>query len=382
MLGLCEQAVDFRHHFRPRPGKRFGDHDRIRGYHRTATLWDANWAAIGDNHDPWTDEVPEMSPTLRTASFLTAALVAATFASPASAQEWPPRTTSIVLGLGPGSGLDLFARVIVDALQTKLGTNFVLDYRVGAGGNIAVEHVARSVADGSVLGGAIAAPIVTNPMFMKLSIEPLKELAPVTVLGTIPSVVIASKKSGARSMQDFIAMLRRDPGKYTFSSVGIGTTGHLSVELIALKSGTKMVHVPYKSTPEALQAVMTGEVDMATLTVNLTEQAILTDKVTGIAITSARRWPTLPDIPTIAEAGITDMPVDAWFGLFAPAKTPAAIIDKIAQEVRAIEQIPEVRKRIEGTFYRPVANTPAEFAALLRQEQVTWKRVVETIGLK
>ena len=323
-----------------------------------------------------------MSPTLRTASFLTAALVAATYAPPASAQEWPPRTTSIVLGLGPGSGLDLFARVIVDALQTKLGTNFVLDYRVGAGGNIAVEHVARSVADGSVLGGAIAAPIVTNPMFMKLSIEPLKELAPVTVLGTIPSVVIASKKSGAKSMQDFIAMLRRDPGKYTFSSVGIGTTGHLSVELIALRSGTKMVHVPYKSTPEALQAVMTGEVDMATLTVNLTEQAILTDKVTGIAITSARRWPTLPDIPTIAEAGITDMPVDAWFGLFAPAKTPAAIIDKIAQEVRAIEQIPEVRKRIEGTFYRPVANTPAEFAALLRQEQVTWKRVVETIGLK
>jgi tripartite-type tricarboxylate transporter receptor subunit TctC len=309
-------------------------------------------------------------------------LLAAASATSASAQEWPPRTTSIVLGLGPGSGLDLFARVIVDALQTKLGTNFVLDYRVGAGGNIAVEHVARSVADGSVLGGAIAAPIVTNPMFMKLAIEPLKELAPVTVLGTIPSVVIASKKSGAKSMQDFIAMLRRDPGKYTFSSVGIGTTGHLSVELIALKSGTKMVHVPYKSTPEALQAVMTGEVDMATLTVNLTEQAILTDKVTGIAITSARRWPTLPDIPTIAEAGITDMPVDAWFGLFAPAKTPAAIVDKIAQEVRAIEQIPEVRKRIEGTFYRPVANTPAEFAALLRQEQVTWKRVVDTVGLK
>ena len=311
-----------------------------------------------------------------------AALLAAALATSAAAQEWPPRTTSIVLGLGPGSGLDLFARVIVDALQSKLGTNFVLDYRVGAGGNIAVEHVARSAPDGSVLGGAIAAPIVTNPMFMKLSIEPLKELTPVTVLGTIPSVVIASKKSGAKSMQDFIAMLKRDPGKYTFSSVGIGTTGHLSVELIALKSGTKMVHVPYKSTPEALQAVMTGEVDMATLTVNLTEQAILTDKVAGIAITSARRWPTLPDIPTIAEAGIADMPVDAWFGLFAPAKTPAAIIDKIAQEVRAIEQIPEVRKRIEGTFYRPVANTPAEFAALLRQEQVTWKRVVDMVGLK
>ncbi len=311
-----------------------------------------------------------------------AALLATASATSASAQEWPPRTTSIVLGLGPGSGLDLFARVIVDALQSKLGTNFVLDYRVGAGGNIAVEHVARSVADGSVLGGAIAAPIVTNPMFMKLGIEPLKELAPVTVLGTIPSVVIASKKNGAKSMQDFIAMLRRDPGKYTFSSVGIGTTGHLSVELIALKSGTKMVHVPYKSTPEALQAVMTGEVDMATLTVNLTEQAILTDKVAGIAITSARRWPTLPDIPTIAEAGIADMPVDAWFGLFAPAKTPPAIIEKIAREVRAIEQIPEVRKRIEGTFYRPVANTPAEFAALLRQEQVTWKRVVDTVGLK
>ena len=312
-----------------------------------------------------------------------AALLTASAAMPAAAQDWPPRTTSIVLGLGPGSGLDLFARVIVEALQARLGSNFVIDYRVGAAGNIAVEHVARSAPDGSVLGGAIAAPIVTNPMFMKLNIEPMKELAPVTVLAiTTPSVVIASKKNGAKSMPDFIAMLRKDPGKYTFSSVGIGTTGHLSVELIALKSGTKMVHVPYKSTPEALQAVMTGEVDIATLTVNLTEQAILADKVTGIAITSARRWPSLPDVPTIGEAGVPEMPVDAWFGLFAPARTPPAIIEKIAREIRAVEEIPEVRKRIEGVYYRPVANTPAEFAALLRQEQVTWKRVVDTIGLK
>jgi tripartite-type tricarboxylate transporter receptor subunit TctC len=121
---------------------------------------------------------------------------------------------------------------------------------------------------------------------------------------------------------------------------------------------------------------------MATLTVNLAEQAILADKVTGIAITSAQRWRSLPEVPTIAEAGVPEMPVDAWFGLFAPAKTPRPIIEKIAQEVRAVEEIPEVRKRIEGVYYRPVANTPAEFAALLREEQVTWKRVVETIGLK
>jgi tripartite-type tricarboxylate transporter receptor subunit TctC len=313
---------------------------------------------------------------------IAAAFAATSLATPAAAQDWPPRTTSIVLGLGPGSGLDLFARVIADALQTNLGTNFVIDYRVGAAGNIAVEMMARSAPDGSVLAGAIAAPIVTNPMFMKLNIDPMKDLAPVTVLGTTPSVVIASKKSGARTLADFIAMLKKDPGKYTFSSVGIGTTGHLSVELIALKSGTKMVHVPYKSTPEALQAVMTGEVDIATLTVNLAEPAILGDKVTGIAITSARRWPTLPDVPTIAEGGIAEMPVDAWFGLFAPARTPAAIIDKIAREIKAIEQIPDVRKRIEGVYYRPVANTPAEFAALLRDEHVTWKRVVDTIGLK
>ena len=322
------------------------------------------------------------SRTLRGLIFATAAVLANAAIAPASAQDWPPRTTTLVIGLGPGSGLDLFARVMVEALQSKLGTNFVIDYRVGAAGNIAVEHAARSAPDGSVLAGAISAPIVTNPMIMKLNIDPLKELAPVTVLGTIPSVVIASKKSGAKSMQEFIAMLKKDPGKYTFSSVGIGTTGHLSVELIALKSGTKMVHVPYRSTPEALQAVITGEVDMATLTVNLAEQAILGDKVTGIAITSARRWPTLPEVPTIAEAGVPEMPVDAWFGLFAPAKTPPAIIEKIAQEVKAVQQIPEVRKRIEGTYYRPVANTPAEFAALLRQEQVTWKRVVDILGLK
>ena len=313
---------------------------------------------------------------------LLAALIAAPLAGPASAQEWPTRQTNFVIGLGPGSGLDLFARVIADALQTKLGHPFVMDYRVGAAGNIAAEYVARATPDGSVIGGAISAAIVTNPMIMKLNFDPLKDLAPVTVLGTIPSVVIASKKNGSKSMAEFIEKLKKDPGKYNFSSVGIGTTGHLSIELIALKSGTKMVHVPYKSTPEAMQAVMTGEVDIATLTVNLAEQAILSDKVTGIAITSARRWPTLPDVPTIAEAGVPEMPVDAWFGLFAPAKTPGAIIDKIQREVAAVESIPEVRKRIEGTYYRPVGNTPAEFAELLRQEQITWKRVVDALGLK
>jgi tripartite-type tricarboxylate transporter receptor subunit TctC len=311
-----------------------------------------------------------------------AAATAALIVTPVASQDWPPRTTTMVLGLGPGSGLDIFARVIVDALQAKLGTTFLIDYRVGAAGNIQVAHLARAPADGSVIGGAIAAPIVTNPMIMKLPIDPMTALAPVTVLGTIPSVVIASKKSGAKSMQDFLAMLKKNPGKYTFSSVGIGTTGHLTGELIALKSGTKMVHVPYKSTPEALQAVITGEVDMAALTVNLAEQVILSGQVEGIAITSARRWPKLPTVPTIAEAGVPEMPVDAWFGLFAPAGVPRPIIDKIAREVRAVEEIPSVRERIARTAYTPVGNTPAEFAALLRQEQVTWKRVIDTLGLK
>ena len=296
-----------------------------------------------------------MSPTLRTASFLTAALVAATFASPASAQEWPPRTTSIVLGLGPGSGLDLFARVIVDALQTKLGTNFVLDYRVGAGGNIAVEHVARSVADGSVLGGAIAAPIVTNPMFMKLSIEPLKELAPVTVLGTIPSVVIASKKSGAKSMQDFIAMLRQDPGKYTFSSVGIGTTGHLVGRADRAQErhqdGARALQEHARGPASGhdrrgRHGHADGEPHRAG---DPHRQGHRHRHHLGATLADACRT-----FRPLRKPALPDMPVDAWFGLFAPARTPAAIIDKIAQEVRAVEQIPEVRKRIEGTFYRPV----------------------------
>jgi tripartite-type tricarboxylate transporter receptor subunit TctC len=151
---------------------------------------------------------------------LIATVTAIALATPVAAQDWPPRTTTMVLGLGPGSGLDLFARVIVDALQSKLGTSFVIDYRMGAAGNIAVEAVARSAPDGSVLAGAIAAPIVTNPMFMKLNIDPMKELTPVTVLGTTPSVVIVSKKSGARTLGDFIAMLKKDPGSTAFPRSG------------------------------------------------------------------------------------------------------------------------------------------------------------------
>ena len=174
-------------------------------------------------------------------------------------------------------------------------------------------------------------------------------------------------------------MLKKDPGKYSFSSVGIGTTGHLSAELIALKSATKMVHVPCKSTPEAMQAVITGEVDLATLTVNLAAPMILADKVTEIAITSAQRWPTLPDVPTISE-GIPEMPVDAWFACSLPrGRRRQSSTRSRARYARSSK--PRCGKRIEGVHYRPAANTP-ENSPPRRQEQVTWKRVVDALGLR
>ena len=299
--------------------------------------------------------------------------------SPASA--WPPRQTTIVIGFGAGSAADLLARIIAEGLQRNTGARFIVENKPGAGGNVSAEAVVKGPPDGSVVLAAIFAPIIVNPMTMNVSYDPLRDLQPVTIMGTTPSVLVSSKKRGFKSVAELRTAIRNAPGGLTYSSVGIGTIGHLSMEMLADQVGAKMVHVPFRSTPDSLNAVTQGEVDVATVALGTVEPQIHAGDVLPLAITSATRWPSLPNVPTVAEAGIPDMPVDAWNALFMPASVPAPIVQRFYEEVKKVIEEPASKTRIMNVFYRPSGIPPEEFAALLRKEIEIWKPILAKLQL-
>src|SRR5262245_50880683 len=180
-----------------------------------------------------------------------------------------------------------------------------------------MDQAAKAPPDGLLIGAAIFSPVVTNPMMMaKVPYDPVKDLAPVTIVASTPSAMVASNKLGVKTLKEFAALMKESPGKYTFASVGVGTIGHLSMEMAAALAGSRMVHVPFRSTPEVVQALTSGEVPVATIALGFIASHIEAGTVTGLALTSSERWPSLPNLPTTAEAGMPELPTDAYVGLF------------------------------------------------------------------
>ena len=300
-----------------------------------------------------------------------------------AAQEWPPRQTNFVIGFGAGSAADLLARVVAEAMQKKHGRPFIVENKAGAGGNISVDAVIKGPFDGSVLLVSGFAPIIVNPLTMPgVKFDPAAQLVPLTIMGTTPSVVASSKKLGVKSMGEFRELLKKNPDKYSYSTVGPGTIGHLSMEMLADQSGSKMVHVPFRGTPEALSAVIRGDVDVATIALGSIASQLEAGEVIPLAITSAKRWPGFPDIPTVAEAGTPDMPVDAWMGVFAPTGVPKPILDRITAELRAVIAQPDIRERIIKVFYNPSGVSSEEFAKILQADREILTAVIKKLDLQ
>lgn len=318
--------------------------------------------------------------TLRLAAL--ALFAAGAMAPTAQAQDWPQRPVKIVVGFGPGSTPDLMARMVAERLQPRLGQSFIVENKAGAGGNIAADAVAKAAPDGYTLGATIPGPLVVNPMTMDLPYDPKTELAPITIVGTQPSVLIAGAGLGVATLADLIAVLKKNPGKYNYSSIGIGSISHLAMEMIAQQSGTEVLHVPYKASPEAVQAVIAGEAHMAALPPLAVVSHAQAGRIRMLAVTTPARWPTLPDVPTFKEAGLPEVQAEAWMALVAPAKTPPAIIDRVYREVRAILAQPETQEQVNKLSFQSVGNSPAEFAAVLREEEARWSKVVERAGLR
>lgn len=308
-------------------------------------------------------------------------LATALSAGAALAQDWPSRTVTITVGFGPGSTPDLMARLVAENLQQRLGQPFVVDNRPGAGGNIALDGVAKAEPDGYTLGVTIPGPLIVNPMRMELMYDPATDIRPVTILGTQPSVLAVSPELGVATLAELVELLAADPGAYNFASIGVGSISHLAMEMIALESGTEIVHIPYTSSPEAIQAVVNGEVQMAAMP----PLAVLPQAAEGnlvlIAQTAAERMPVVADLPTFAEEGLSGVQAEAWMALVATAGTPDAVIERLYAEVAEILASAEVQEQLGRWGMAPVGMPPSAFEARIAEETTRWQAVVEAAGL-
>jgi tripartite-type tricarboxylate transporter receptor subunit TctC len=301
---------------------------------------------------------------------------------PAAAQDWPAKPVRIVVPFGAGSTPDVVARLIADHLQAKLGQPFIIDNKPGASGNIGTDAVAKATPDGATIGISIGGPLAINTLlFSKLPYDPRTDIAPITQLVTQPSALAVNTGLKINSVSELVALLKREPGRYNFGSIGNGSLSHLAMEAIALKSGTQIVHVAYPSSPAAMTAIMRGDVQMGCLPAIAVTPHAAAGAVKILAVSTAKRSPYLPAVPTLKEAGI-DVEADAWMGMIAPAHTPEAIIAKIRHEVVEALQTGAVRDKLAAQLMEPIGNSPAEFRARIDGEIARWAPVIEAAGIK
>ncbi len=311
------------------------------------------------------------------------ALLSLAAAAPAMAQTWPAPTVKIEVPFGAGSTPDIVARIIADRLKDQYpSSTFIVENKPGASGNLGTDAVAKAAPDGSTIGVSIGGPLAINTLlFSNLPYNPQKDIAPVTQLITQPSALAVNPQLNVNTVADLIALLKKDPGKYNFASIGTGSLSQLAMEAIAIKSGTKIVHVPYKSSPQAILAVIRGDAQMACMpAISVLPQA-KDGKVKMLAVSTAKRSAFLPDVPTLKESGI-DVEADAWMGLIAPGGTPKVIIDKINHDVVAIIKEPAVREKLAANLMEPVGSSPEAFRSQINGEIARWAPVIKEANVK
>ena len=314
--------------------------------------------------------------------FVLALVALLALAAPSLAEDWPSRTVRIIVPFGAGATPDIIARLVAERLQTRLGVSVVVENKPGASGNTGTDVVAKAEPDGYTIGVSIPGPLAINTLlFSKLPYDPAKDLALITILTTQPSVLTVNAALPAKTVAELVALLKSEPGKYNFGSIGNGSLSHLAVEAIALKSGTQMVHIPYGSSPQAMTALIRGDVQMAVLPAISVLPHAASGAARMLAVSSRRRSALLPDVPTLKESGI-DVEAEAWNGLVAPAGTPETILARIHREVVEILKEPDVRAKLGTQIMEPVGNSPAEFRAQIEAEIARWTPVIKAANVK
>jgi len=311
-------------------------------------------------------------------------------ALPAFAQgAWPTgKTISYIVPFPAGGTTDVLARLIAQQLGTALGTSVIIDNRGGAGGSLGSELAARAAPDGyTLLGGTISSHAINVSLYPKLGYDPIKSFAPVTLIGTNPVVLVVNQASPYKTLKDVLdaSKAKAASGGLSSASAGTGTSQHLAMELLAYKSGVKFTHIPYKGSGPAIQDAIGGQVDMMFDTTVVAGPHIQSGKLRAIAVTSAKRLPSMPDVPTVAESGINglkDFEVVSWQAIFVPAGTPAPIIDRLHTEIRKILAKPDMQEKLTSFGMAPADMTTAQIATFQKAEVDKWAAVIKAANIK
>ena len=300
----------------------------------------------------------------------------------AVAQDWPTGTVRIIVPFAAGATPDIVARLFAERLQDTLGQTFVVENKPGASGNTGTDAVAKAAPDGATIGVSIGGPLAINTLlFSTLPYDPKKDLTLITMLVTQPSALAVNTSLGVTTTAELLDLIKRNPGKYNYGSIGTGSLSQLAMEAIALKSGARLVHVPFASSPQAMAALMRNDVQMVCLPAIAVVPQLSSGTVTLLAVTTATRSALLPGIPTLKEAGI-DVEADAWNGLIAPAGLATATVERVGRLVGEAMTSRAIREKLTSQLMEPIPGTPAEFRARIDADIARWKPVIEAANIK
>jgi tripartite-type tricarboxylate transporter receptor subunit TctC len=312
---------------------------------------------------------------------LLALLMLAAVAS-ASAQTWPDRPIKFVMSAPAGSSIDVLGRLIADKLKDKLGQPVIVENKPAAGGTVAVDETAKAPADGYTMVLAFNGPLSITPLLRKVPYDVQKDLAPVITTTSQPNVLAVNAQVPAKDVRELVAYAKANPGKLNYASVGPGSSSHLNGELLKSLAGIDIVHIPFNGSPPAVTSTVQGETQMIFAVMQPLQPQIQSGKLRALAVTSAKRFPLLPDLPTIAESGYPAFESLAWNGVLVPAATPKAVVARLNAEIDAILKQPDVVQKLNALGFELVGGTPEQFAAIIPGESEKWAPIIKSANIK
>jgi tripartite-type tricarboxylate transporter receptor subunit TctC len=314
---------------------------------------------------------------------LIALLMALACGASAAAETWPAKPLRIIVPFPAGSSPDLVARMLADGLAQALGQPVIVENKPGAGGNLGTGLVAKAEPDGYTLCLSIPGPLAVNTvLYRKMEYDPFKELAPITLVAMSPNVLVVDPKLGVNTVREFIDYVKARPGKLNYGSIGNGSASHLTMELLKMRSGMDIVHVPYPGSPQVNTAIVSGQVQAGFVVPATAMGLAQAGRLKVLAVTSSVRSTVLPDLPTVAEAGFPGFESSAWLGMVAPAKTPQPIIDRLSRELVTIIRSEDVRAKMHRIYFQPIGTAPEGLSNQMRAERDRWAKVIKQSGAR
>jgi tripartite-type tricarboxylate transporter receptor subunit TctC len=310
------------------------------------------------------------------------ALTAATLAAAVSAQEFPSKPVRMIVGFPPGGATDLVARILQPKMSSSLGKQVVVDNRPGANGVISLDILARSEPDGHAVGFGHIGTLVISPAIQKVPYDAYKDFAPIGMMVTLQNIIIVHPSVAAKNLPEFIALAKAKPGQLNYASSGIGSPGHLATALFESMAGIRMSHIPYKGGGPAMTDLIAGHVPAFTAVISTAVPHVKSGKARAIAVTGIKRAEALPDVQTIAEAGVKGYAATNWYGLLAPAKTPKPVIDRLNKDLVAALNAPDVIQQLKDRGIDAAPGSPAEFTKFVREEEKKWVPVIKRSNIK